>query len=282
MKRLRGAVVGLGFISGKGHVPAYAKREDVDIVAVADICEKIRAKATIQLPKARIYSTWQELLEKEHNGKETLDFIDISAPPYVHAEIAIAALEKGVNVLCEKPLAPTVKEAEQMLLAAKKARRVLFPCHNYKHAPVVKFINEAIASGKLGEITTVTLNTFRDTHAKGVVEWDTDWRRKFKYSGGGIAMDHGSHTFYLTFEWLKSLPTSITAKALVQNRQWDTEDNLTCLLTFPTGHAHAFLTWTAGVRKVIYTVQGTRGAITVDDDDAQVSVKDDSGSFIHH
>jgi predicted dehydrogenase len=54
--------------------------------------------------------------------------------------------------------------------------------------------------------------------------------------------------------------------------RYDTEDNFSCVLTFPTGIAHANLTWTAGVRKVIYTVQGDRGAITVDDDDLQLAV----------
>jgi predicted dehydrogenase len=117
----------------------------------------------------------------------------------------------------------------------------------------------------------VTLETFRTTHAKGVKEWNTDWRRDKKLSGGGIAMDHGSHSFYLTFAWLKSLPTHVTAKTLTLDQQWDTEDNLNCVLTFPTGFAHTFLTWTAGVRKVIYSLQGTKGALVIADDDWELT-----------
>ena len=64
----------------------------------------------------------------------------------------------------------------------------------------------------------MTLQTFRNTHAKGVSEWRPNWRRERKYSGGGIAMDHGSHTFYLAFEWLKSYPTSISARAACAGR----------------------------------------------------------------
>jgi len=160
-----------------------------------------------------------------------------------------------------------------MLSAARASGRVLFPCHNYKHAPVVKVIEDAIRSGRLGEITSVTLQTFRNTHAKGVKEWKTDWRREKKYGGGGIAMDHGSHTFYLTFSWLASLPVSLTAKAVKLSPEWDTEDNLTVTLEFPGRRfAHAYLTWTAGMRKVIYTVQGTRGSVMVNDDDAEISI----------
>lgn len=270
MKKWRVAVVGYGFISGKGHVPAFLKRNDVEIVAVADVCEARRAAAQKFLPDARVYENWQALLDSEA-GK--IDIVDIATPPCDHPEIAVAALERGFHVLCEKPLAPSTEAASRMLRAAEKNQRVLFPCHNYKHAPVVKLIQQTIDSGALGEITSVTLQTFRNTHAKGVPEWRTDWRRDHKTSGGGIAMDHGSHTFYLTFAWLSSLPVSLSARAIRLAPEWDTEDNLTTTLEFPGGRfAHAYLSWTAGMRKVIYTVQGTKGAMVVNDDDVEISV----------
>ncbi len=261
---LKGAIVGFGFIAGKGHFPAFQKRDDVEIVAVADICP---ARLEAAPKSARKYATWQELLDKERG----LDFIDIATPPAFHAEIALAALERGLHVLCEKPLTPTVAEARLLVDAARAHRRVVFPVHNYKHAPVVKFAQEVIRSGRIGTVRAVTLNTFRTTHAKGVPEWNTDWRRDKKLAGGGIAMDHGSHSFYLTFSWLGSLPTHVTAKTLTLDRQWNTEDNLNCVLTFPTGFAHTFLTWTAGVRKVVYTLQGTSGALVIDDDDWELT-----------
>ncbi len=278
MQKLKGAIIGFGFISGKGHLPAYMERAknqaDVEIVAVADICEGRRNYAQEMLPKARIYSDYRALLEAEGAN---LDFVDISTPPCDHAEIALAALDKGLHVLCEKPLATSLEEATAMLERAKKTKRVLFPCHNYKHAPVVTAIREIIDSGRIGKVRSLTLNTYRNTHAKGVTEWKTHWRREKKYSGGGIAMDHGSHTFYLTFDWMASYPTAVTAKMtnlslLSGGQRWDTEDGFSAVLTFPNGTASAHLTWTAGVRKVIYTVQGERGAITVDDDDLQLAV----------
>jgi predicted dehydrogenase len=263
---LKGAIVGFGFISGKGHFPAYQKRDDVEIVAIADVCPARLDAARAVAPKARLYATWQELIEKE-----PLDFIDISTPPAFHAEIALLALAKGIHVLCEKPLTVNVAEARKMVDAARAHRRVVFPAHNYKHAPVVKFAREVIESGRIGAVRAVTLNTFRTTHAKGVKEWKTDWRRDKKLSGGGIAMDHGSHSFYLTFAWLGSLPTQVTAKTITLDKQWDTEDNLNCVLTFPNGFAHTFLTWTAGVRKVVYSLQGTSGALVIDDDDWELT-----------
>jgi predicted dehydrogenase len=273
-QKLRGAVIGYGFISGKGHIPAYLQRaqkaNDVEIVAVADICEARRNQAQEALPKARVYADYKALLDKEAGN---LDFVDISTPPCDHAAIAHASFDKGLHVLCEKPLTTTLEEAASLLKHAREAKRVLFPCHNYKHAPVVQTIRDIIASGRIGKVRSLTLNTYRNTHAKGVTEWKTNWRREKKYSGGGIAMDHGSHTFYLTFDWLGSYPTAVTAKmSNLEPGKWDTEDGFTAMLTFPNGTAHAHLTWTAGVRKVIYTVQGDRGAITVDDDDLQLAV----------
>lgn len=270
LPKLRGAVIGYGFISGKGHIPAYLMRSDVEIVAVADICEARRNLAREALPTSRIYSDYESLLAAEAGN---LDFVDVSTPPCDHAKIAHAALDRGLHVLCEKPLTTTLEDARSLLEHAVRAKRVLFPCHNYKHAPVVRAIREILDSGRIGKVRSITLNTYRNTHAKGVTEWNTHWRRENKYSGGGIAMDHGSHTFYLTFDWMGSYPNAVTAKmSNLEPEKWDTEDNFTAVLTFPNGLAHAHLTWTAGVRKVIYTLQCERGAITVDDDDLQLAV----------
>ena len=275
-KTLNGAVIGYGFISGKGHIPAYLERAqtkgDVRIVAVADICEARRELAKKALPEARIYSDYQTLIAKE---AAHLDFVDISTPPSDHAKIAHAALNAGLHVLCEKPITTTLEEAASLIKKAKDTKRVFFPCHNYKHAPVVKAIREIIESGRIGQVRSVNLSTYRNTHAKGVTEWNTNWRRSFEYSGGGIAMDHGSHSFYLTFEWLESYPTHVTAKmSNLEPQKYDTEDNFSTVLTFPNGLASCQLSWTAGVRKVIYTIQGTAGAITVDDDDMQIAVQE--------
>lgn len=271
---LRGAVIGFGFISSKGHIPAYLIRsriqKDVEIVAVADISDSRRNQIGEILAQARIYSSYETLLAAE---SDQIDFVDICTPPCDHAKIASAALNRGLHVLCEKPLATTIEDAKSLLALAKLRRKVIFPCHNYKHAPVIQSIQSVIQSGRIGQIRSITLNTFRNTHAKGTPEWRANWRREKSWSGGGIAMDHGSHSFYLMFEWLKSYPISVSAKMMNSSPHlYDTEDQFSAIVTFPNGFAHACLTWTAGVRKVIYTLQGERGAITVEDDDLQVAI----------
>jgi predicted dehydrogenase len=113
----------------------------------------------------------------------------------------------------------------------------------------------------------------RITHARGVPEWETHWRRHRVHSGGGIVMDHGSHSFYLLFDWFGAYPQSATARLTnLASGRFDTEDNASIVLTFPQGLATVQLSWTAGVRKVQYSLQGDRGAITVDDDDLQLAI----------
>jgi predicted dehydrogenase len=136
---------------------------------------------------------------------------------------------------------------------------------------VIKAVRRILDAGTIGPVSLVTLHTFRNTHARGVTEWCPDWRRERRVSGGGIAMDHGSHTFYLAFDWLGAFPTAITARMSTLGA-FDTEDNLSCSITFPAGMATAHLSWTAGMRRVMYTLHGDRGAIRVEDDDVETVV----------
>jgi predicted dehydrogenase len=264
----RGAIIGFGFIAEKGHLPAYLARQDFSIEAIADVCAPRRELARKLLPSARIYEDAQSLLSAE----KKLDFVDIATPPRDHASVACAALGRGLHVLCEKPLAASLHDAEMVLAEAQRHRRTFFPVHNYKFAPSMRAVREIIDSGRIGAVHLVTLDTFRTQHARGVSDWLPDWRRIRSWAGGGIAMDHGAHTFYLVFDWLGGDPLSISAKMTSQGA-YDTEDNFSCTVTFPTGVAMARLTWNAAVRKVIYTIHGERGAIKLEDDDIEVSVK---------
>jgi len=272
MKQLRGAMVGFGFIAENGHVPAYRLLQQEAgapaIVAVADLNEERRKKATQLLPGVRTYTDLDTLLKVEKN----LDFVDVCTPPSAHADSARAALSRGLHVLCEKPMAATPAEARAMLTEAMRSERVLFPCHNYKQAPVLRAVRRLLDEGAIGAVRAATLETFRPTHARGVAEWRPDWRRERRYSGGGIAMDHGSHTFYLAFDWMGGYPTGVSALASTRGEH-DTEDDVSCSIQFPRGVVSARLTWNAGMRRVIYTIHGERGAIRVEDDELELTTK---------
>jgi predicted dehydrogenase len=266
---MRGAIVGFGVIASTGHLPAYLAMGEHRIVGVADPVEARRRAAERSIPGVRTFATHGELLDAGLG----LDFVDIATPPAAHLEIAQAAAAHGLHVLVEKPITTSLDEARRLLLAARDRRVTVFPCHNYKHAPVVKEMRAAIESGAIGAVRTATLTTFRTTNAKGTPDWITDWRRYRRYAGGGIVMDHGSHSCYLTFLFFGGAPPrSVSAQTfqLDRSRDYDTEDNLVGVLCFDGGFAQMHLSWTAGVRKVIYAVQGARGAVVVDEDEAQL------------
>lgn len=265
---LRGALIGYGWIAQRGHAPFYRDNAGVQLLAVVDVCEERRQQAERDFPGIHTYPDLASLLQAK---AERLDFVDIATPPCDHAALALEALGHGLHVLCEKPLATSSQDAGAMLEAARRHGRVLFPCHNYKHAPVIRTVRKLLDEGHIGRVHLVTLDTYRNTHARGVPEWKPDWRRQLEISGGGIAMDHGSHTFYLAFDWLGGLPSAVTAKMTAQAPH-DTEDTFSCAVTLPGGQAIARLTWTAGMRRVHYTLHGERGAITVCDDEVELAL----------
>ena len=266
---MKGAIVGFGVIASTGHTPAYLQMQQHSIVAVADPVKARRQAARQMIPGVATYASHDELLA-DHQ-RLGLDFVDIATPPCFHLEITLAAARRGLHVLCEKPITVSLDEARTMLLAARDHQVTIFPCHNYKHAPVVKQMEQQIHSGRIGPVRSATLTTFRTTNAKGTPEWNIDWRRQRKYSGGGIVMDHGSHTCYLAFMFFGGQPPrSVAARTYHLDPQFDTEDNVCAALTFDSGFAQLHLSWTAGVRKVIYALQGSTGAVVVDEDEAQI------------
>jgi len=259
-------MVGFGFIAEKGHLAGWRAADGFDIVAVADGCPARRALAEALVPGVRTYADVHALLAAE---RAQLDFVDVCTPPSEHALIARLALEAGLHVLCEKPLTTSIEDAEMLLATATQKRRVLFPCHNYRHAPVVREVRRLLDEGAIGTVHMVHMQTFRTIHARGVADWRPDWRREHRYAGGGIAMDHGSHTFYLAFEWMGGYPTSLSA-TMSTHGEYDTEDTLACRVAFDRGSAITSLTWRAGLRRVAYALHGERGAILVSDDDIEV------------
>jgi predicted dehydrogenase len=125
-------------------------------------------------------------------GRKDIDLVDVSTPGDSHAEIAIAAARAGKAVLCEKPLANTVREAEKMLAAVKKAGVVHMVCHNYRRAPAVWLARQMIEAGELGEIFH-----YRGTYLQ---DWIVDpslpllWRFQKEKAGSGALGDIACHS----------------------------------------------------------------------------------------
>ena len=257
---LRGAIIGFGEVARHGHWPAYAKSRDVKIVAVVDRTEERRQIARKSSPGVATFSTIEELAA----GAE-IDFVDICTPPALHGEPMLDALDRGWNVLCEKPLLLDLVELEQARSLARETGRAIVPVHNWKYAPIVRRATEMLRSGTIGQLRGVEIETLRIQDCAVADPEHPNWRRDPAIAGGGVLMDHGWHAIYLAQHWFGAEPSEVHA-SLHRSTPRGVEDEATLNLDFPNGSAKIFLTWRADMRRNTMRLIGERGEITIDDD----------------
>jgi len=259
---LRGAIIGLGNVALHGHVPGWMRRRDVEIVGATDARPERRAFLATHLPGARWYATTAELL-----AGAPLDFVDICTPPASHATLINSALERGLHVLCEKPLVGVLDDLAPLTRLAATTGRVLHTVHNWHHAPIVRRTAELIREGRIGRVGRVTWHTLRTRPAAAGDERDGNWRVDPAVAGGGVLTDHGWHVFYVVQRWIGEAPLSVSA-TLERRRHvgWNVEDTATVRVTFADATAEILLTWAADVRRNWAEVTGTAGALELRDD----------------
>ena len=189
---LRFGMIGVGKICQGCHLPAYEKLEksnDVKIVALCDINEERLQEASKRFPGAKLYTSYREMIESEE-----LDAVDICTPNNIHSEAAVFALEHGLNVMCEKPDAVSVSEAERMKNAAEQSGKTLMVMRNNRYRPSTKFLKQYIAEGKMGEIYAGRCGWIRRRGIPGWGGWFTDKAQ----AGGGPLIDLGVHIIDLS------------------------------------------------------------------------------------
>jgi len=257
---LRGAVIGLGNVALKVHLPALARRENVEIVAVTDVAADRRAAVADLLPGARWYDSAAALLDGER-----LDFIDICTPPSSHAALIDAGLARGFHVLCEKPLVCSRDELAPLTERAAASGRVLHTVHNWHHAPIIKRTAQLLREEAIGPITHVAWQTLRTEPAPVRDAHDGNWRLDPLRAGGGILSDHGWHVFYLLRWWIGEAPTAVSARLETRRHTaFPVEDTATVRVTFPSATAEIFLTWAADRRQNTVELRGDGSRIALD------------------
>jgi predicted dehydrogenase len=197
MKKTKIAIIGNGSISHV-HMAAYRKLSNVEVVANCDINEERAKEFSQKYNIPRYYTDYNEMLEKEE-----LDGVSICTWNNVHAPATIAALNAGVNVLCEKPLALNAKEAEEMVQTAKKNDKLLMVGFVRRFGLNTKVLKDRIDQGDLGQIYYVKTGCIRRVGNPG--GWFSDKKR----SGGGPLIDLGVHMIDLA-RYLMGKPKAIS------------------------------------------------------------------------
>ncbi|WP_422080098.1 Gfo/Idh/MocA family protein [Ulvibacterium sp.] len=252
MKKIRIGVAGLGFI-GPIHIEALRRIPGLEVVSVHHHNDAIQMKAE-QLGIERYYQDYDTFLSSDQ-----LDCVHICTPNFLHFEMAQKAMAQGLHVVCEKPLATQISEAEELVALAKSKNRVNAVHFNIRYYPLIRQMKMMREKGELGSIHTVLGSYFQDWL---FYETDYNWRLEPEKSGESRAVaDIGSHLLDL-LEYITGLKiTAVMAdfntvhktrkKPLVPVETYsgkllkpedyadipiDTEDTAHVLLRFNNGH----------------------------------------------
>jgi predicted dehydrogenase len=223
---LRIGLVGVGGAAQVNHIPALKKTEDVELVALCDRDDEKTARVAQKFGVPRTYGRFEELL-----ADDEIDAVDICTPNFLHAPMAISALDAGKHVLCERPLARSSDEARAMAKAAKKADRVLMCAVQHRFRPDAQLLKKVVEKGELGPLFYAKAGWLRQR-----TEWDSDeWRRMKRESGGGVVLDLGFQMLDLAI-WILGSPAveSVTA-GVHRSRKGEVEDNATAFLRLEGG-----------------------------------------------
>jgi predicted dehydrogenase len=183
MQPLRAGVIGLGW-AGRQHAAAYHALPGVELVAVASQEAPARAAVAAALGVAQQFAGWEDLL-----ATEGLDAVSVAVPTFLHAPIAVAALERGIHVLSEKPMARSVAEATRMVAAARAAGRVLQVAFNHRRRGDIQALKAVIDAGRLGRPYYAKAWWLRRTGIPTLGSWFTS----AELAGGGPLVDIGIH-----------------------------------------------------------------------------------------
>ena len=213
-KQLRVGMIGYGFM-GRAHSNAYKRLNDFFDVEHRPVlraaCARKREKAEAFAANwgyERVETDWRAVVEADD-----IDLIDIAAPNRFHHDIAIAAAQAGKMVLCEKPLAMTVAEAEQMTAAVEKAGVPNMVWFNYRRVPSIALAKQIVDEGRIGRPFHYRAEYLQDwTIAADVPQGGAGlWRLDANVAGSGVTGDLLAHSID-TGMWLNGAITRVTAK----------------------------------------------------------------------
>ncbi len=227
-KLYRIGVIGTGSIAQHNHIPGYAKHPNAQLVAFADISEARHKELAESHPEMKGYRDFKKML-----AKEKLDVVSVCTPNKFHAPAAIAALEAGCHVLCEKPMAATLAEADKMIAAAKTSRKKLMVGFTHRLFTGPAKCKELLMKKALGKPFMIRV---RFAHGGPYPGWAKDPKSFYdpKIAAGGAMLDMGIHALDLTL-WLFGAVSAVSAKTVTLFKKIPVDDNSLMLLEFKNG-----------------------------------------------
>ena len=263
------AIVGCGAVSELYHAPALRHLEAEGAVRVVAVFDSDAARAAVlcsQFPQATSYQ------DESFLQTTALDLAIVASPVSFHESHSIRALEAGIAVLCEKPLAADTASAGRMITAARMHRRILAVGLLRRFYSNVQFVRQVIQSQTLGAVTSFSIQ--EGDPFNWPARSDSFFRKKI--AGGGVLLDIGVHVLDLVIHWFGEPQGLVYA----DDAMGGLEANCRIELSYPQGFqgtVHLSRDWATSNR---YIIQFERGALTLRGGEGeQVELQLDGSSF---
>ncbi|MBI2939392.1 MAG: Gfo/Idh/MocA family oxidoreductase [Chloroflexi bacterium] len=257
MEPVRFGLVGLGNM-GRSHLKKEAGLAEAKFVAVADVVAGAVEAATSEYG-LRGFARAEDLID---SGE--CEAVLIATPHPFHPDIAIYAASRGLHVLCEKPIAVTVRSADAMIEAARANGVLLGLMFQTRTEPVYRRARALLDEGVIGPVYRVTLTA--SSWYRSQAYYDSgSWRGTWSGEGGGVLMNQAPHSLDMLV-WLGGLPTRVVADVQTRWHRIEVEDTVSALLDYGDGKTGLLYTTTAewpGINR--YEICGERGKLVIED-----------------
>lgn len=235
--KVRLAIIGSGGIAG-AHCGGILKHKDkVDCVALCDVSEKNLKTRQEQLGGERpTFSDWRKMLREM---ADSFDAVIICLPHNLHAKAIIDSAQAGKHILCEKPMCMSLKEADSIAAAVKKADVTYMSAHNQLFLPAVQEAKKLLDAGRIGAVRWIRS---QDCFLAGVQWFPGTWRASLKTQGGGELIDTGYHPTYRLLYLAGSKPVGVRGSMARFVQQIEGEDTASVQVRFASGALGEILT----------------------------------------
>jgi predicted dehydrogenase len=240
---------------GKAHAERYRDCNEAQVVALCDQnqerLERVPREVGGSVSDARLYTDITEMLRDEE-----LQAVSVALPNALHAPVTLQALEAGKHVLCEKPLAMSAAQAEEMVATARRVGRTLMVHFNVRFNPTSRAVKQAIEAGALGQVYYARTVW----HRKRGIPQLGGWFTQKEVSGGGALIDIGVHRLDLAL-WLMGYPRPVSVTGVAydllgkrlaeaQGKTFDVDDLAAAFIRFENGAALTLETsWASNTEK---------------------------------
>jgi len=201
MANVRVGVIGLGI--GKWHAESYQQTPGAELVALCDKDRRLLKRVGKDRGITRLYPQIDDIL-----ADPEVDAVSVCLPNYLHARVSVAAMERGKHVLCEKPLASTVRGGREILRGMRLTGRTCMVAMKFRFTPEAHVISDYLRRGELGEPYYGSTHYLRPI--EGIPTGKQNWFVKKSRSGGGALIDNGVHLLDLNW-YLMGCPAPIWA-----------------------------------------------------------------------